>query len=167
MKTITCTKCGGKGIIDVYKHIDDGICYRCKGTGVVTANQNKAKATKIKRMTEQEKAEFEASSIKLWYFLKDYRMTFGKHEGKTLRELLFIEGGEEENQDELQKNIDYISRLTNQSNLSEEVKMIKIAFTIFMTGSESRFERIKSRAKNPRFEENKSLYSRLSGGREA
>jgi RecJ-like exonuclease len=30
-----CPKCHGKGYIEVYDHIDDGMCYMCKGGGVV------------------------------------------------------------------------------------------------------------------------------------
>jgi hypothetical protein len=28
-----CTKCGGSGIINAFRHRDDGYCYACDGTG--------------------------------------------------------------------------------------------------------------------------------------
>lgn len=34
-----CPKCGGQGTFGNYKHIDNGICYRCKGTGEVLVSE--------------------------------------------------------------------------------------------------------------------------------
>ena len=28
-----CPKCGGRGIIHAFKHVEGGVCYLCKGTG--------------------------------------------------------------------------------------------------------------------------------------
>ena len=30
---VTCGKCGGRGFLPVYSHVQDGVCFRCKGTG--------------------------------------------------------------------------------------------------------------------------------------
>ena len=29
----TCTRCGGLGIIEAYKHINGGMCFECNGSG--------------------------------------------------------------------------------------------------------------------------------------
>jgi hypothetical protein len=34
MYTIPCQNCKGKGKIDHYKHVEDGICFTCYGSGV-------------------------------------------------------------------------------------------------------------------------------------
>lgn len=31
--TCDCPKCGGKGKIDIFNYIDDGICFKCSGSG--------------------------------------------------------------------------------------------------------------------------------------
>lgn len=31
--TCDCPKCGGKGKIDIFNYIDDGICFKCSGGG--------------------------------------------------------------------------------------------------------------------------------------
>jgi hypothetical protein len=33
-----CKKCGGKGHIDCYKHVEGGTCFRCGGDGISPAN---------------------------------------------------------------------------------------------------------------------------------
>jgi len=35
-----CPKCGGRRRLECYKHVDDGICYECKGTGKIIALTN-------------------------------------------------------------------------------------------------------------------------------
>jgi hypothetical protein len=41
IKTATCPKCDGKKTISGFSHICDGICFRCKGAGVVKAYKEK------------------------------------------------------------------------------------------------------------------------------
>jgi hypothetical protein len=41
----TCKKCGGKGSIDIFRHVDNGVCYACNGTGKVVAKKIKADTT--------------------------------------------------------------------------------------------------------------------------
>lgn len=36
----TCWDCGGSGKKDVYHHIDKGVCYTCKGTGLTNEQSN-------------------------------------------------------------------------------------------------------------------------------
>ncbi|MDN3716970.1 hypothetical protein [Vibrio breoganii] len=42
----TCNRCSGKGFIKVYKHIQNGQCFACRGSGHFT--------TKPKTVTEKE-----------------------------------------------------------------------------------------------------------------
>lgn len=35
MKTMTCPRCNGKGNITYYGHIQNGVCFKCGGTGLV------------------------------------------------------------------------------------------------------------------------------------
>lgn len=30
---VTCWKCGGRGVIKHLRHVDDGVCYQCEGSG--------------------------------------------------------------------------------------------------------------------------------------
>ena len=39
-RTITCPKCGGSGVIREFAHIDNGMCYRCLGTGTIEINDD-------------------------------------------------------------------------------------------------------------------------------
>jgi hypothetical protein len=39
MNQITCPKCQGKGILPNYKHVEDGICFLCYGSGSVTQEE--------------------------------------------------------------------------------------------------------------------------------
>jgi hypothetical protein len=32
---VTCDKCGGSGYLPQYKHVEHGICFKCKGEGVI------------------------------------------------------------------------------------------------------------------------------------
>jgi len=36
--TTQCGKCEGKGVIQAFRHIDNGVCYWCKGTGTLTVS---------------------------------------------------------------------------------------------------------------------------------
>jgi hypothetical protein len=33
--TITCNRCGGSGRLPQYNHVENGICFKCRGEGVV------------------------------------------------------------------------------------------------------------------------------------
>lgn len=30
----TCRRCGGQGRIEHYRHVEGGVCFRCRGTGI-------------------------------------------------------------------------------------------------------------------------------------
>lgn len=30
---IECSKCGGRGVIESVRHVEDGVCFQCGGTG--------------------------------------------------------------------------------------------------------------------------------------
>jgi len=38
-KLIPCSKCGGTGIRREYAHVDNGLCYKCDGSGKVNATK--------------------------------------------------------------------------------------------------------------------------------
>lgn len=71
MNQITCPKCQGKGYISNYKHVEDGICFLCYGSGVITQEEytayenegirrDAARAKKLQVMNDQyEKAKAE------------------------------------------------------------------------------------------------------------
>lgn len=40
MKEITCPNCFGNGIIEKYKHVEGGICFRCEGKGKILVENN-------------------------------------------------------------------------------------------------------------------------------
>jgi hypothetical protein len=42
--TTQCPKCFGEGRITMYGHVAGGVCFTCKGSGVVTAASQSAKA---------------------------------------------------------------------------------------------------------------------------
>ena len=39
----TCPRCSGKGIMDAYLHIQNGVCFRCRGTGLVDSLEREDK----------------------------------------------------------------------------------------------------------------------------
>ena len=39
MKYYICPRCSGKGIIDKYKHVENGVCFECSGSGKVTQEE--------------------------------------------------------------------------------------------------------------------------------
>ena len=36
---VSCDRCSGKGIIPVYYHIQNGMCFQCGGSGIMTLRQ--------------------------------------------------------------------------------------------------------------------------------
>jgi RecJ-like exonuclease len=60
--TGTCGKCDGKGRIEAFGHIHNGLCFWCKGTGQITVNAT-APATKT---TEQLAADAEWARKAEW-----------------------------------------------------------------------------------------------------
>ena len=38
---MNCGKCGGKGYIGAYKHISNGVCFQCNGSGTTTGSNGK------------------------------------------------------------------------------------------------------------------------------
>ncbi len=56
-----CTKCGGKGIINAFRHICGGECFSCQGKGYVmiskkTLNARKRRAAKAAKLQAQREA---------------------------------------------------------------------------------------------------------------
>ena len=41
--TVTCPRCGGTGYLPQYRHIENGICFKCRGAKVITLGQTKWK----------------------------------------------------------------------------------------------------------------------------
>lgn len=33
MYKVTCVKCDGKGVLPMYSHVENGICFSCQGNG--------------------------------------------------------------------------------------------------------------------------------------
>lgn len=40
MATGTCPKCGGRGRIDAFAHIESGVCFACGGAGKIEVTDN-------------------------------------------------------------------------------------------------------------------------------
>ena len=53
MNTMTCPKCFGKGEFPTLRHIDDGICYGCDGTGEIEVSGEPLRAIEPVRMTRE------------------------------------------------------------------------------------------------------------------
>jgi DnaJ-class molecular chaperone len=35
LTVIKCNRCGGSGMLPQFKHVERGVCFKCKGEGVV------------------------------------------------------------------------------------------------------------------------------------
>lgn len=53
MKRITCPKCGGRGYIQNFKHVEDGICFECYGLGWIEIDEEKEQIKETKRTNKQ------------------------------------------------------------------------------------------------------------------
>jgi hypothetical protein len=51
-KLIDCDKCQGTGFIEAFQHIDNGTCYKCKGTGKINEPRKSQPAKKGKYSEE-------------------------------------------------------------------------------------------------------------------
>ena len=166
MQLVACNKCNGVGRLDEYRGINDGICYLCKGTGQMRPVAD-ALRRKVKQPSQKKLMQDEADAIKTWYHLKDYRMEFGKHEGKRIRDLILIGGEYENSESTARANVEYFSWLTGQKMRNASRHFIAEAFSVYANSDKRRFEYYKQAAKNPKFDENKDLYHKISGGLEA
>ena len=36
-KEVPCPRCSGKAIINAYMHVEQGVCFKCRGTGTILA----------------------------------------------------------------------------------------------------------------------------------
>lgn len=53
MKKVTCSKCGGAGYINNFKHVEDGICFECYGSGWIEIDEEKEQIKETKRTNKQ------------------------------------------------------------------------------------------------------------------
>ena len=84
---IDCFKCGGKGRINYYAHVDSGICFACGGAGYMTksncrvyTNEEREKsdaAYEVRKRKELEKKKAGAAQKRLDW-LKKYNIADGK-----------------------------------------------------------------------------------------
>jgi DnaJ-class molecular chaperone len=58
MKKYECDKCGGSGKREAYLHIDNGVCYKCEGKGVLNYNPT-PKGSVTAEYTDHERFEIE------------------------------------------------------------------------------------------------------------
>lgn len=63
-----CPKCGGKGYIDYFSHIQGGVCYLCGGSGVheqrvIVRTEDYAKKLESKRIAAARKAAIEKNKV--------------------------------------------------------------------------------------------------------
>jgi DNA-directed RNA polymerase subunit RPC12/RpoP len=54
-KWVTCPRCGGSGELELYRHINAGVCFECHGTGIVP--NDKIKEIKEKMLLARKKYE--------------------------------------------------------------------------------------------------------------
>ena len=69
--TNKCGRCGGKGYINAYNHIQGGVCFRCDGTGIGGYSFERAEEQR-----EAEAAEFEEE-------MKEFNVECEKIEAET------------------------------------------------------------------------------------
>lgn len=85
----TCNRCGGRGVIDYYAHVDGGVCFECGGSG------RASKPSTIKVYTPEYEAKLAAQrEARAKQKLEAKRQDYRDHMEDKLRELGFgIEDG--------------------------------------------------------------------------
>jgi DnaJ-class molecular chaperone len=70
-----CFKCGGKGKIEAFSHIENGDCFQCGGTGrLMTREQRAQRAKEIAAKHERDLEVYETKLAKgCGLTLKEYR----------------------------------------------------------------------------------------------
>ena len=58
MKIIKCNKCNGTGKIEVFKHIQNGICFECGGCGKLEVNDDYVSLSEWKAKIEKTEKEY-------------------------------------------------------------------------------------------------------------
>jgi hypothetical protein len=92
MKKITCRKCLGNGIIPNYKHVEEGICFQCHGSGFeeveddVTDIVQEMRKQKVK--DKENRKEFEALYKQYEKELPNNWMWYISRETKNVEEQL-------------------------------------------------------------------------------
>lgn len=74
----SCSKCGGTGRIPQFGHVDDGICYWCRGSGVEPKGKRTPKS-KIgpKRTTDEEDVKESIYQLRTYY--NNFRNALKRH----------------------------------------------------------------------------------------
>ena len=62
-----CSKCGGTGNIPQFGHVDEGICYWCKGTGVEPKGKRKPKSTIGPAAPREEQIKITLYELRTYY----------------------------------------------------------------------------------------------------
>lgn len=73
---MTCPKCLGGGTVP-FKHIENGRCFMCMGSGKIDVRTN-VKAPKIRKRTEEERRANERHTLRCWYANAkgEYQLTY-------------------------------------------------------------------------------------------
>lgn len=77
-RSVTCWKCGGSGNLPHYRHIDNGVCYPCKGHGVIEYIAGEPIALRASRAT---KGVLAAKIVKFELRGTFIRAVIERHEG--------------------------------------------------------------------------------------
>jgi len=74
MERCICPRCNGRGIIEKYKHVENGVCFECSGSGTVTQEEytriqkDIAKEIKKQQKKNQTKQQNLIDSLKKEWF---------------------------------------------------------------------------------------------------
>lgn len=68
MTTSPCTRCGGKGTLQVFRHVENGVCFACGGKGTLTYRPTSKPVAESH--PELVIPEGERSTIKQWEYLE-------------------------------------------------------------------------------------------------
>jgi RecJ-like exonuclease len=71
MKEIICSNCFGKGIIEKYKHVEEGICFKCSGKGKISVEDCVEDIVKIIKENSKQSSKNEEEFKELYNKLKD------------------------------------------------------------------------------------------------